>query len=94
MLALDGTGGFRIFEASPSGEKPIAWSPDGKALDYIVNASGVGNLWRQPVGGGPPAQLTRFESEELYTFSWSRDGRLACVRGATTHGVVLIENFR
>jgi hypothetical protein len=59
-----------------------------------VNAGGTGNLWRQPIGGGPPKQLTRFGNEELYTFSWSQNRRLACVRGTTTRGVVLIENFR
>jgi serine/threonine protein kinase len=95
-LALDGTGVFRIFDASPSlsDQTPLAWSPDGKSLDYLVNAGGTGNIWRQPTVGGPPTQLTRFGAEELYTFSWSRDGRLACVRGTTTRGVVLIENFR
>jgi serine/threonine protein kinase len=94
-LALDGTGVFRIFQASPSlsDQTPLSWSPDGTSLDYIANSGGTGNLWRQPVSGGPPTQLTKFASEELYTFSWSRDGRLACVRGTTTRGVVLIENF-
>jgi len=96
MLALDGTGAFRIFEASPflSLQTPLSWSPDGKGLDYIVNSGGIGNIWRQPAAGGPLTQLTKFGSEELYTFSWSRDGRLACVRGTTTNSVVLIENFR
>lgn len=96
LLNLDGTGGFRVFEASPSlrDQTPLAWSPDGKGLDYIVNSGGTGNIWRQPAAGGPPTQLTKFASEELYTFAWSRDNRLACVRGATTHSVVLIDNFR
>ncbi len=96
MLPLDRTGVFRIFQASPSlsDQTPLSWSPDGNALDYIVNSAGTGNIWRQPVAGGPPAQLTHFASDELYTFSWSRDGRLACVRGVTTHTVVLIDNFR
>jgi Tol biopolymer transport system component len=94
MLGLNGKGGFRIFESSPSDETLISWSPDGKGLDYIVNDAGVGNIWRQPVDGGPATQVTRFMSDELYTFAWSRDGRLACVRGTTTRGAVLIENFR
>ena len=94
MLAFNGTGGFRIFESAPSDETPLSWSPDGKGLDYVVNVGGTGNLWRQPIRGGPPVQITKFTSGELYTFTWSRDGRLACVRGTTTRGVVLIENFR
>ncbi len=93
LLALDGSGGFRIFESSPSDETPISWSPDGKGLDYIVNATGAGNLWRQPTAGGPPIQITKFANDDLSTFAWSRDGRLACVRGTTARDVVLIENF-
>jgi serine/threonine protein kinase/Tol biopolymer transport system component len=94
LLSLDASGDFRIFQASPSELTPISWSPDGSGLDYVVNAGGTGNLWRQPIGGGPPKQLTWFGNEELYTFSWSQNRRLACVRGTTTRGVVLIENFR
>jgi Tol biopolymer transport system component len=94
ILALDGTGGFRIFESSPSDETPLSWSPDGKGLDYIVNVGGAGNIWRQPAEGGPPRQVTKFTSDDLYTFAWSRDGRLACVRGTASRGLILIENFR
>jgi serine/threonine protein kinase/Tol biopolymer transport system component len=94
VFGLDATGGFRIFDASPSEETSLAWSPDGQALDFIVNRGGVGNIWRQPLSGGPATRVTNFMADELYTFAWSRDGRLVCARGATTTSVVLIENFR
>jgi Tol biopolymer transport system component len=93
MLGLDGSGGFRVFESSPSDDTPIAWSPDGKALDYVVNSGGAGNIWRQPLDGGRATQLTHFAADDLYSFAEARDGRLACVRGTTTRGVVLIEDF-
>lgn len=93
MMALDGVGAFRFFESSPSDETPVTWSPDGKALDYAVDANGTGNIWRQPSKGGPPTPVTHFGADELYTFAWSSKGRLACVRGTTTRSVVLIENF-
>jgi|HubBroStandDraft_4_1064222.scaffolds.fasta_scaffold02796_2 serine/threonine protein kinase len=93
VLGLNGTGGFRIFDASPSDETPISWSPDGTALDYVVNSGGVGNIWRQPLDGRTAVQLTHFTSDELYSFAEASDGRLACVRGTTTRGLVLIEDF-
>ncbi len=93
MMALDGSKAFTVFDSSVSDETSISWSPGGKALDYIVNARGVGNIWRQPVDGKPAKPVTKFDSNELFTFAWSRDGHLACARGATTRGVVLIENF-
>jgi Tol biopolymer transport system component len=94
MLTLDGTERFTVFESSPSDETPPSWSPGGNALDYVVNARGVSNIWRQPSDGRPARPVTKFESDELFTFAWSRDGRLACVRGTTTSSVVLIKNFR
>lgn len=92
LLRLDGTGGFMVLAAAPSDETEFAWSPDGKALDYVVNAGGVGNIWRQPATGGIPRQVTRFQTDEIYAFAWSRDGRLAAMRGTATRGAVLIEN--
>lgn len=93
-VALDGSGGFSILDGSPGDETRLSWSPDGRSLDYIVNSGGVGNVWRQPANGGPPMQLTHFKSEELDTFAWSQDGRLACVRSTTTKSVVVMANFR
>ena len=93
LMELNGGREFRVLDPSPSEETPIAWSPGGKALDYVVNAAGVGNLWRQPLDAGPAVQLTRFAGNELYWFAWSRDRRLACARGTTTRGIVLIEDF-
>lgn len=94
VLSLDHSDAFRVYDDSPSDETALSWSPDGKALDYIVNSGGVGNLWSQPVDGGPARQITSFAADELYGFAWSPDGRLACARGATTTGVVLIDHFR
>jgi Tol biopolymer transport system component len=94
VLREDGAGGFTIFDRSPSDGTTLAWSPDGKALDYVVNANGVGNIWRQPLNGGPTAQVTHFDTDNLYHFAWYRDGRLLCTRGNTTHSAILITNFR
>jgi Tol biopolymer transport system component len=34
---------------------PPAWAPDESGLDYVVTSNGVSNIWRLPLGGGPPA---------------------------------------
>jgi Tol biopolymer transport system component len=69
LLGMEGTGGFKIFESSPSDDTPLSWSPDGKSLDYILTANGVGNIWRQPVDGGA-----------AYTGHQVRERRVVCVR--------------
>jgi hypothetical protein len=64
-------------------------------LIYLDNKAGVSNLWSQPVDGGAARQLTDFKSDLIFSFDWSRDGKLlACSRGITTTDVVLINDAR
>lgn len=67
----------------------VRWSPDGSALDYVDTKNGASNLWRQPLAGGAPQQLTHSEDKIIY-FAWCRNGtKLAYVRGRTESDVVL-----
>ena len=73
----------------------IRWAPDGHAITYIINRKGVGNIWSQPLEGGPAQQLTDFKADQIFDLAWSRDGKqLAIVRGTQTRDVVLMKNFR
>jgi TolB protein len=73
----------------------VEWSPDGKALTYVETTKGVGNIWRYPLEGGKPTQLTHFDSDRIFSHRWSRDGkRLALARGRTISDVVLFSNFK
>jgi Tol biopolymer transport system component len=83
---------FRLPEtASPP---PLAWTPDGLAVSFINNVNGVGNVWQQPVAGGPATPVTHFASGKIFKFQWSRDGRLALSRGTESVDAVMIRNFR
>ena len=69
------------------------WSADSKAILYLDDKEGVSNIWSQAVDGGPPKQMTRFTSDQIFSFDWSRDGKLlACSRGVVTTDVVLIKS--
>jgi serine/threonine protein kinase len=73
----------------------VRWAPDGTSLTYIDTRAGVANLWRQPIEGGEPRQLTAFKSDQIFSYDWSRDGKLlACERGVETSDVVLISSSR
>lgn len=73
----------------------IRWTPDGRGLTYIDSPDGVGDIWLQPLAGGPPKRLTDFKSDRIFRFDWSRDGKqLVCSRGAQTNDVVLINGLR
>jgi eukaryotic-like serine/threonine-protein kinase len=69
---------------------PVRWSPDGAALDYIAVEGGSSNIWRQPLGGGPPRQLTKSGEDKITYFAWNRSGtKLAYIRGRADSDVML-----
>ncbi|MGH9968127.1 MAG: protein kinase domain-containing protein [Pyrinomonadaceae bacterium] len=71
------------------------WSPDGRALVYVNTLSGVSNLWRQPLDGSTPRQITNFKSDLIYNFAYSHDGRdLALARGSHIRDAVLISEVK
>jgi Tol biopolymer transport system component len=66
----------------------LRWTPDGKAVTYRDWANGV---WKQRLDGGEPRRLEGLPQEKLYTYGWSRDGKLfAFTRGTELQDIVLI----
>ena len=71
------------------------WEPRGEAIEYVLTQNGVSNIWQQRLSGGPPKQVTHFDSGEIFDFEWSRDGRqLALTRGSESSDVILMSNPR
>jgi len=86
------TGARSVFDSVNSS---LRWTPDGRALTYVLTSGDVSNLWSQPVSGEPAKQLTRFKSNRIFSFDWSPDGQqIILSRGTVTSDVVLISNFR
>ncbi len=52
----------------------LNFSPDGEHVSYSHDGSGQYNLWRQPVGGGWPTQLTTLEEDTVRHHLWSPHG--------------------
>ena len=51
------------------------WSPDGRTLYFMSDASGAENIWRMPAAGGAPQQVTRFTSGRVLWPSIGYDGK-------------------
>ena len=70
-----------------------AWAPDEGGLDYVATQAGISNIWRQPLTGGPPVQITHFTTGKIFSFAWSPDGRwLSLGSGSNRSDVVLISD--
>ncbi|HXD34967.1 MAG TPA: protein kinase [Pyrinomonadaceae bacterium] len=80
----------------PRTAQPYAFAgmPDGRSIAYLDTASGILNIWSQPLDGSAPKQLTNFKSEFINSFAISSDGKIAAYRFSATRDIVLIKGFR
>ncbi len=80
---------------APYGVRYPRFTPDGKAIAFLLNRNRATNIWELPLSGGAPKQMTKFNNGEMFAFGWSNDGkRLAFSRGQVKTDVVLMSNFR
>ncbi|HEX6283286.1 MAG TPA: DPP IV N-terminal domain-containing protein, partial [Pyrinomonadaceae bacterium] len=71
----------------------LRWTPDSRALLYLVEKRGVWNIWKQPLDGSPAEQVTQFTEDRIYHYDRSSDGRsLVFSRGRILRDIVLIRN--
>jgi Tol biopolymer transport system component len=85
----------RVLNSAADYDLISGWTADGSAVMYILTRDGVSNIYSQPLDGSQPKQVTDFNSDRIFQFAWSRDGKnLLCARGIETSDVVLISNFR
>jgi len=93
VIPAEGGGPVISIEAKASiGGRGLRWRPDGKALTYTDGVDG--QVWLQPLDGGPPQQLTHFSDGRTVSHAWSPDGKwLYLVREETIRDAVLIRDF-
>jgi Tol biopolymer transport system component len=83
----------------PADFQQLGWTPDGRALTYVHNTTGsTQNVYAQSLSGGPPLQLTHFNSEPGFVaaYAWSRDGKKFAITRARYNDtdVVLFSGFK
>jgi tricorn protease len=70
-------GPIRNLTNSPSShDRDPDWSPDGKLIGYVSDASGEDEVWTVPQEGkGPPQQITSGGDCYKYAVTWSPDSK-------------------
>ena len=93
VLSADGGTPLKVFALPYPYHQVIRWSPDGEALNFLDRNNGVFNVWRQPLDGSPPSQVTNFTEDAIFYYDWDNDGQLMASRGAKIRDIVLIRHF-
>jgi Tol biopolymer transport system component/tRNA A-37 threonylcarbamoyl transferase component Bud32 len=79
----------------PYGMQNPRFTPDSKAIAFMLTRKGATNIWIQRLSGGDPVPLTNFPSGKIFAFAWSKDGKqLAISRGQQKSDVIMMSNFR
>jgi Tol biopolymer transport system component len=71
----------------------LRWLKPEQELTYVDTRGGVSNLWSLSLPSGAVRQLTHFDSDRIFRYDWSADGRLVLSRGTVRRDAVLF-NFR
>jgi Tol biopolymer transport system component len=73
----------------------LRWTPDSREILFSRNDGGITNIWRQPLTGAKPTQVTRFNSDQIWDFDISRDGsQIVLTHGRIDSDVMLIRDVR
>jgi eukaryotic-like serine/threonine-protein kinase len=73
----------------------VQFTPDGKSVASANRENGVDNVWVQPLDGSVGHAITDFQSEQIWSMSFSPDGKsLAVLRGYYDSDVVLLQESK
>jgi len=80
---------------TPYGMHFPRFTPDSKAIAFLLTRNRATNIWKLPLSGKAPVQVSKFPSGDMFAFAWSWDGKqLAFSRGQLKTDVILMSNFR
>ena len=97
ILPFEGNQPVRLFDlpATFTIDSGVKWSPNGREINYIDDSGAFCNIAALSIDSGTSRALTKFKSDRMSRFAWSRDGKqIFFGRGPTVDDVVLIKDFR
>jgi Tol biopolymer transport system component len=97
VVVLPAAGGAPLAEIPmpPVDLESFHWAPEGDGFTFRRKEGGHYNVFRQPLGGGPPTRISDFDSFEMGDYVISADGKtLFYTRVESSSDAVLIRNFR
>lgn len=84
---------LRHFKVPIQEWQSIQWLPNSRAVSYVKNANGYSNIWTYDLETGASKQITHFDSDLIYAYTWSPDSKqIACLRGTTVSNVTIISS--
>jgi Tol biopolymer transport system component/DNA-binding winged helix-turn-helix (wHTH) protein len=91
ILPFDGGPPLQVLNIPKPYNQILRWTPDSKALFYLVDQNGATNIWKQSLDGSPPEQVTQFAEDSIYHYDRFGAGEgLVLSRGRVMRDIVRI----
>jgi Tol biopolymer transport system component len=75
-----------------SGKTAPQWSSDGRSIYFVRLRDGASNIWKLPIDGSEPTQITHLKSGRIYNFTLSPDeSQIALSYGLFSRDAVQID---
>ena len=81
---------YNLTRSSGANDRDGMWSPDGKYISYISDATGETEIWLQEVAGGNPVQLTSDNDTYIRWQAWSPDSK-SIIYGDRKNRLVMLD---
>lgn len=78
----------------PYGMQSPEFTPDSKALAFLLSRNHATNIWKMGLDGKGLQQITKFTNGDMFSYAGSPDGKqLAFSRGQDKTDVVMMSGF-
>jgi eukaryotic-like serine/threonine-protein kinase len=85
----------RLYSVKPNSKGSAQFTPDGKALAYVVRENGADNIWIQSANGPAVRRMSNFQSDTIEEFHWSPDGKnLGILRLKSESDVIVLQEIK
>lgn len=95
VLPVSGGQPLKIFDLPNPRAQMLRWTSDSRALIYTDKQNGAQNLWRQPLDGKPPKQITNFAEDQILHHDALAGGtEFILSRGGRRRDIAVIKNYK
>lgn len=93
ILPFEGGEPRQVLDMPKPFNQILRWAPDSRALYYVVEKRGIGNIWKQSLDGSPPEPVTQFTEDRIYYYDRNNaTNSFVLARGRLLRDIVLIRN--
>jgi Serine/threonine protein kinase len=95
ILPISGGQPVKILDLPNPRSQMLRWTSDSRALIYLDRQNAAQNLWKLPLDGKPPVQITDFTEDQILHHDFAVGGtEIILSRGGRRRDIAIIKNYK